>query len=273
MKNVLVVYKKSTLEFLLVSQDEHKQAFATEESLRKSHEEHYKTLDEIGGVLQHHDIPHTVIYRADLEIIEGYDAVISVGGDGTLLEVSHYVGDTPILGVNSDTAHSVGFFSSANRTNFADMLDQWETLPRTVLHRMQLVLDGVELSELVLNDVLLANRNPASTTRYEINGNAFKSSGLLICTAAGSTGWMYQEGGIVMPLSSSELQWYNRGIRGEDFQFSDALTIKATTSNTKLYIDGAHLRKKFPIGSVLKVTPGKPLTIVGDLEVTRNDYK
>jgi hypothetical protein len=35
--------------------------------------------------------------------IEGVDLVLTIGGDGTLLEASHHVDDRiPVLGVNSD---------------------------------------------------------------------------------------------------------------------------------------------------------------------------
>jgi NAD kinase len=45
--------------------------------------------------------------------------VISIGGDGTLLNVSHFVGsDICLLGVNSNPQTSVGFLCAAETSNF-----------------------------------------------------------------------------------------------------------------------------------------------------------
>ena len=40
--------------------------------------------------------------RGELTSVADYNLVLSVGGDGTFLEVARYIGDLPILGVNSD---------------------------------------------------------------------------------------------------------------------------------------------------------------------------
>ena len=283
MKNVLVVYKKSVYELYSASPDKALQEFMTNGSedvqrMKRSHDAQQRSLEVIVQKLEHAGAHYEKIYRAELsaEKTAGRELVISVGGDGTFLEVSHYVNDTPILGVNSDPNASVGFYCVANVANLGSMIANFDSLPKTELNRMQLTLDGKIVQELVLNDILIAHINPAAMTRYTITAametTEVKSSGLLVCTASGSTAWMYQEGGAVMPLSSKELQYFSRGVRGEKFRFASELRVDSKTRQGKLYIDGAHLTCDFTLGSSVDIKAGSPLTVIGDLQVKRVAY-
>ena len=252
--NALVVYKKSTLEFYANSPDKKTADYATlgEEAdrLKASDEEQKRTLEAVVESLEWAGIEHNEIYRAQLdEGIEKSDLVIVVGGDGTLLETAHYVKKTPILGVNSDSANSTGFYSIGNRENIEKIIETLDNIPRTVLARLELTLNGEKVKELALNDVLIAHQNPAAMTRYKIleegSFEEYHSSGLLICTASGSTGFMYNEDGIVMPLSSTQMQIKHRSIRGSTPYFADALEIASKTREGLIYIDGAHLHYQF----------------------------
>ena len=54
----------------------------------------------------------------------------------------------------------------------------------------------VKVSKLCLNEIFLAERDMASASRYRLitdgqNLGMFKSSGLLVSTGVGSTGWLY----------------------------------------------------------------------------------
>ena len=51
-------------------------------------------------------MPYDCLYRGELTSVAGYDLVLSVGGDGTFLEVARHAPDVPILGVNSDPERS-----------------------------------------------------------------------------------------------------------------------------------------------------------------------
>ncbi|MDO8656334.1 MAG: NAD(+)/NADH kinase, partial [Nanoarchaeota archaeon] len=158
----LIVYKKSTYELYKYSSDAEVQTYMKREEtnvqeMMRSHEEQQRTLETITTDLDWLQIPHKEIYRADLqqENLSPYHLLISVGGDGTLLELSHYVHrvDLPVLGVNSDPQRSTGFFCSANRENFRFLMQGITQETTTQLHRLQLQQNGVALPELVLNDV------------------------------------------------------------------------------------------------------------------------
>jgi NAD+ kinase len=131
----------------------------------------------------------------------------------------------------------------------------------------------VVLPELVLNDVLFAHANPAATTRYRLTVDGrtatHKSSGLLVCTAAGSSAWMYQEGGELMPLDAGGLQYLSRGERGQRPALADAVTIHSLTRQGTLYVDGAHLTYECGLGCEIVLRAGRPLQVVGDLAAKR----
>lgn len=285
--NVLVVYKKSVYELYSNSPDKELREFMAEsnrdvERMKKSHEAQQKSLETIVAGLSRAGISHEAIYRAELETmgVGGSDLVISVGGDGTFLEVSHYIlsPELPILGVNSDTNASTGFFTYATADNFAKVMEAIENgkAPITVLNRLEVILNDKKLPEPVLNDILVAHTNPAAMTRYTLVADRVptevRSSGLLVCTAAGSTGWIYQEGGVVMPLSSTEMQYFSRGVRGEKPQLAGQLEVQSHTRQGRAYLDGAHLTYDFTIGSVIKLIKGPQLTVIGNLEEKRAAY-
>ncbi|MEK6916306.1 MAG: NAD(+)/NADH kinase, partial [Nanoarchaeota archaeon] len=132
MNNVLVVYKKSTFELYGSSPDENTRQYVQKnyDSLKTSHDSQKKTLEFVVNDLNNRGIKNEVFYRAhlgelsgELKKLEGYDLVISIGGDGTLLELSHYINETPVLGVNSDIGGSFGYFSIANSENFGYIMD------------------------------------------------------------------------------------------------------------------------------------------------------
>lgn len=283
MKKVYVVYKKSTFELYSNSPDKEIQGYMAKNAedvaeLRKSHEAQKKTLDLVVSELERKGITTEVMYRAELagqRTLEA-DLVVSVGGDGTVLEVARYVGDLPLLGVNSDPASSVGYFCYTNRAGFAQVLENYDSMPHTKLSRLELELNGKKIPELVLNDTLIAHTNPAAVTRYKLWAEDYeekgKGSGLLVCTAAGSTAFMFEEGGAVMPLDSDEMQFVQRGRRGKKFRFAKELRVRSYTRQGRLYVDGAHMTYDFTLGDELIIRMGKKLDLVGDLNEKRKNY-
>jgi NAD+ kinase len=280
LQNVLVVFKKSRYELYCNSSDKAVKRFMANtsedlDSLRKGHEEQKETLEHVLMTLEKKGIPHDVLYRADLMQISGKDLVISVGGDGTFLEVAHYVQDIPILGVRSSSA-SIGFYCATDRTTFEQYISTINQQVTTRVHRLEVLISGKPVREQVLNDVLLANTNPADTTKYRTIADGVMStsparSGLLVSTAAGSTAFIYNEGGEIMPLDSPLLQYRTRGYRKETVHYAKELIVEPLLRRGKIYIDGAHLTYKFDMNDKIFFRNGMPLTIVADLEKKRKD--
>src|SRR5262245_37143001 len=219
---VLVVYKKSYYElykyehrqrYLAALRQRHPQIIQT---MRLSHEENQRTLAAVCASLAALHLPYDCVYRGDLNSIAGYDVLLSVGGDGTFLEVSHYAMDTPILGVNSDPQRSTALFCAADRQTIQPRLEMLlaGTLPEVRLARLQASINDTPLPYLALNDLLVAHVNPAAIASYTLQVGEYsedqKSSGLWIATAAGSTAAIRAAGGRVLPLRSRKLQYLVR---------------------------------------------------------------
>ena len=76
-----------------------------------------------------------------------------------------------------------------------------------------------------------------------------------------------------MPLSSTQLQYFSRGVRGVKPAFADRLEVESHTRQASVFVDGAHLKYDFKIGSRIKLGPGPQLLVLGDLEHKRRAYE
>lgn len=189
--------------------------------------------------------------------------VISVGGDGTLLAVSHWVTGATLLGVNSAPRSSVGYLTSTRRASVARVLTQIRSgalLPQSVA-RIQVEVEG-KLLPPALNDVLIAHEQPAATSRYRLQlgrrAEEHRSSGLWVSTAAGSTAGIRSAGGQPVALDDRRLQFRARELyraRGSAHLESGfvepgrELVVESAMEAGWLFIDGARMPARFPFGA------------------------
>jgi NAD+ kinase len=261
----------------------------TVSGMRPGHLQHTETVEEtraavseLGVDASFYDRPHE--FRAD----DGWDLVVTVGGDGTLLAASHGIGrDVPLLGVNSAPGHSVGFFCGASkggvRSAIAGALHG--TLRRTVLSRMRVELNGRLLQDRVLNEALFCHASPAATSRYfvrvvrletsaVIEEEEHKSSGVWVGPAAGSTAAQRSAGGQVLPLSSKDLQYVVRepyvpggqGLRMKMGLVEEGrgLAIRSKMRQARLFLDGDHIMHPVTIGDLVFMRRSdEPLVVLG----------
>jgi len=274
---ILVIYKKSTHSVYHESPDENTLAYMRSESehvnrMQQSHSTHERSLATVLEALDKNSIDYETLYRADFKGDVECDLIITIGGDGTLLEAAHHVTDIPIMGVNSVPDRSVGFFTHCTAADFEKELKRLDDISWHSLNRFEMVLDGKPIKEFALNDVLIAHSDPSQMTRYRLLKNSNKSwrgNGILVSTAAGSGARMYSEGGELMPLDSKKLQYLLRGVRNQIPQFASELFIKSESREGQLHIDGGHLKYPFSLGSEVLIRPGKPVTIIADLSKKR----
>jgi NAD+ kinase len=253
----------------------------TVSTMQKSHEDHEGTIVEVREALEELGAQTTWVRRAHaaFDAAEA-DLVVTVGGDGTLLAASHRVSDTPILGVNSSPASSVGFFCGATKGKVKRAMElalRGRSRPIRVA-RMSVVHNGEPLSNRVLNDALFCHRSPAATSRYLVRLGAAreeqKSSGFWIGPAAGSTAAQRSAGGRILPLASQRLQFVVREPytpAGGPLRLvqllvppKGELVIRSKMREAMLFIDGPHEDFKIDLGDELVFRGSKePLHVIG----------
>lgn len=287
-RRVLVVYKKSAYQLhVLERKDRRLLALLRKRhpalvDMRQAHAIHEATLHTLLGLLKRLAVRHTLVYRAQLKTTRGYALAISVGGDGTFLQVSHFIEDhPPLLGINSDPLRSEAAFCAASRRGISQMLRRAlaGALEERVLYRLQLSLNGRPLRPLVLNDALIAHSDPATMSRYRLTvGRASenqKSSGLWIATAAGSSSAILAAGGRRLPWTSKAFQYRPRELYGgrlaRPHLAGGVLSLRETVEITWLmregaiFIDGPHVRVPLRFGDRVRVrlSPAHPLRVLG----------
>jgi len=276
---LLVVAKLSFLESGQVGRRTLARLAAAERArLVRADAENRRTVREVERHLRSLKIPFDLVRLPRRASNPRYDLILTVGGDGTFLSAAHYARGTPIMGVNSDPARSLGLFTCADRASFPRRLrEAFEgRLKATRLNRLSVEIDGTPVPELILNEALFAHRNPASMSRYEVTVDGRRerqrSSGLWISAAAGSTAAILAAGGRKMRIDSRRIQyivrepygWPNphyRLVRGEARRSIELVVLMNTAC---LWIDGDWARYDVRFGDRIVLRTGaEPAVILG----------
>lgn len=285
--HILITHKVSSYEhFVLNEQDASVKQLVeagdiSVRSLRRSHRAHAESLQNICDHLDKLGYTWDKQARGARGSTDHYDLVVAVGGDGTVLDISHRIQHTPLLAINSDPTSSVGYFCAGVAADFPNLLERtlnqdWQPFE---LRRFHVRINGQTSSPPVLNDVLITHSNPAAVSHYllVINGNEpeeQKSSGIWVSTPAGSTAAIRSAGGYVLPLDSRRLQYlvrepypmparsyhFLKGIRplGERFE------VISKMADGRIFVDGPHISYSFSIGDVVDIdADAPPLSIYG----------
>jgi len=257
----------------------------TLELLKTAHSEHHKTLGRLKELIRAKGFDFTEISRDDKTSDSlKFDHVITVGGDGTLLAVSHTLPTASrVLGIRS-SASSVGYLCGASFDTLDSDLDAYFSgkLPVILTQRLVAVIKKVENRKIirtvpVMNDFLFSNVSPAATTRYIITHNSTqesqRSSGIWISTAAGSTAAILTAGGIKQPPGDMNFQFkvrelYKMGhvipkIDGAMFNpDKETLIIANRCQHAILAFDGQHGEIDLEYGDEISFERAAPLEVV-----------
>jgi len=122
------------------------------------------------------------------------DLVVALGQDGLVANTAKYAGGQPIIGVNPDPARFDGvllpFGVAQARSAVVETLES-RAPTRAVTLAEAVLEDGQRL--LAFNDLFIGARSHVSA-RYKLHmadsSETQSSSGVLVSTGAGSTGWM-----------------------------------------------------------------------------------
>ncbi|WP_026994438.1 NAD kinase [Flectobacillus major] len=147
--------------------------------------------------------------------LQNADLVLSLGGDGTLLDAVTFVGarEIPILGINTGR---LGFLATISpdkiQESLAEIFNNNYSIDKRTLVSIDTTLNGESLDifdglNFGLNELGIMKTDTSSmiVVKAYLNGeylNAYWADGLIIATATGSTGYNLSVGGpLVMPTS------------------------------------------------------------------------
>jgi hypothetical protein len=164
--------------------------------LYEAEQGHYQqTLEQVRGSLDL-GYPLTIVERKFVPTYEFRNAmvVVVIGPDGLVANTAKYVGDLPIVGINPDPkridGHLLPFRASHARSVVLSVLNE-KAKVRQVTLAEALLNDGQSL--LAFNDLFIGRRTHVSA-RYNLkwknSGESQSSSGVIVATGAGSTGWL-----------------------------------------------------------------------------------
>jgi len=139
---------------------------------------------------------------------DGAEAVVVLGGDGTMLEALHRMGERslPMMGLNIG---SLGFLTSVESVRFGDALkmlreDRFRLIPRSVCAVMVRRSDGrLEPLPHALNDVVINHGACAHAIQLEVSLNErivadFLCDGIILATPTGSTAYSLSANGPIL---------------------------------------------------------------------------
>ena len=276
-KKALIVYNKPLYQLLILEQkDAHyrrlfKQRHPATKNWTVAYDQHKETLEGVYRTLVLLGIPTTQVYRKDISKIARDQLVVTVGGDGTVLETSHFIDQQILLGVNGAPVESTGALCHTRLETFLTTMVDLMTgkLKPTRVPRLKVTIGKKVLPQPALNEVLFANRSPAGTSRYLIQiGKQIeehKSSGVWVATGAGSTAAMRSAGGKVQKANVGGMQYWVREpliLPGNKLKIlkgslapGKKISFTPTTRQSAVFIDGNHVEVPVDYGDKVTVSP------------------
>lgn len=158
------------------------------------------------------DITACATLNCDEPIKDNVDVFLTLGGDGTLLDMVTLVRDSgvPVIGINFGR---LGFLASINKSDIAAAIHAVVNQEFTLDARELLVIESEQKifgeNNFALNDVTIHKRDDSAmiTTHVSLDGeflNSYWGDGIIISTPTGSTAYSLScNGPIIFPQSNS----------------------------------------------------------------------
>lgn len=204
------------------------------------------------------DLPVTAVSREDLPnfLFRDNDLIVVCGPDGLFANLAKYVGDQPILTVNPDPRSVAGVLMLFPPDAVGSLIARVQT-GKYRCERLPFVKASIDEDKVIwgINDVFIGRKDQVSS-RYEVvfgrHHERQSSSGIIVSTGVGSTGWMRSVAAMVS------------GLGGPEHQLA---RMPVATSNELVFV----VREPFPspnTGTSLvtgRVVPGRPLTVNSEM--------
>jgi len=281
--NVLLATKQTALEYYRQNYDNPKDVLPDYWMSRtqKEHDEHYASFAYVKKVLEDYRISYQRIYMpyGAYEEFMGRDLVISIGGDGTVLNSAHYILDnTPMLTVKSE-GDSTGALCRLHAKDFEKSLveilndnfnvERWTRVEGKLGHNI-----GIALNEIAVQ------KSSGAMVTYHLSFNDIseeqRSTRFLVTTGAGSTALYHNiehQRGEFDPTSlelrfapSEDLRDMNYKMRHGYLFGQDVLEITSLVDcDGSVIFDGDKAKRSynFPMGQKLYIRiSDKPLNVI-----------
>ncbi len=141
-------------------------------------------------------------YLSHDELSKNCDMVISIGGDGTMLNTAYEMrhSSTPIIGVNFG---KLGFLAEFDLDGFTDFLHDIKTKNYVVEERMTLLGECCGKELFAINDLVIDKGSWSKMIELTIKVDddyvaTFSADGLIVATPTGSTGYSLSTGGPIV---------------------------------------------------------------------------
>ncbi|MFQ5980720.1 MAG: NAD(+)/NADH kinase [Candidatus Heimdallarchaeota archaeon] len=217
---------------------------------------------------------HAILEEASIETLCAdcdVDAIVTLGGDGTVLRAARHSYDVPLLPIN---AGKRGFLAELESDTFAEDLAAIIDGSYFIEDYSRLQAESSADSSLpsVLNEYLITPSEPLRATSFDLylGGEevaCFEADGLIISTPIGSSGHALSSGGPLIhhDLQVMQISWIcpiSRSARPIVFPNSLAVSIEATSPSSpqiKVICDG-QIFGEFSSPLELKVTSSSQST-------------
>ncbi len=151
------------------------------------------------------------VYADPALVPENTDAVIALGGDGTLIHTAKDLRtlDIPIFGVNCGT---LGYLTEGDAEHFEDalqaildydyLIEEHIMMEGLIRHDDRIVHRGVALNDIVLHKSIMTSLANFDVIVDGTFLNRYAADGIILSTPMGSTGYNLSAGGpVVLPTS------------------------------------------------------------------------
>ncbi len=240
---------EGTAQFVLESRGQSIESYKEEDAVYRA------TLAQVRRQIPN-DLPVTSVTREDLPnfLFRDKDLIVVCGPDGLFANLAKYVGNQPILTVNPDPKNIAGVLMLFPPQAVGDMIAKVQD-GKHQCERLPFVKASIDDDRVIwgINDIFIGRKDHVSA-RYEISFGHQKepqsSSGIIVSTGVGSTGWMRSVATMVSGLT-------REGMANKLSVLPDA------TSNELVFV----VREPFPspnTGTSIvtgRVIPGQPLVV------------
>lgn len=141
-------------------------------------------------------------------MIEACDAVIAIGGDGTIIHCAKHAAaaDKPILGINVGRLGFVAGLEMDELDYLKDLVDGNYSVENRMMLSVLLERSGQTKTYYALNDAVIARGSLSRIVDFKVSFNHnnvcdYRADGLIIATPTGSTAYSLSAGGPVIDPS------------------------------------------------------------------------